>query len=62
MRIYNRHGMLVFHTTDINQPWDGRNIAGEPCPTGNYVWHLRYTSVTRPGAFREESGTVLLIR
>ncbi len=62
VRIYNRHGMLVFHTTDINQPWDGRNIAGEPCPTGNYVWHLRYTSVTRPGAFREESGTVLLIR
>ena len=62
VRIFNRHGMLVFYSTDFTEPWDGRNIAGEPCPTGNYVWHIRYVTVTRPGSFQEESGVVLLIR
>lgn len=62
LRIYNRRGMLVFYTDDFNQPWDGRNLNGEPCPTGSYVWHLRYTTVVLPGAFQEEKGAVLLIR
>lgn len=62
IRIYNRRGMLVFYSTDFGQPWDGRNIDGTPCPTGNYIWNLRYTAVTHPHAFREETGSVLLIR
>lgn len=62
LRIYNRRGMLVFHTDDFNQPWDGRSLTGEPCPSGSYVWHLRYSSVVRPGAYKEEKGAVLLIR
>lgn len=62
VRIYNRHGSLVFHSNDFNQPWDGRSLNGDPCPSGYYVWHLRYTSVTRPGAYQEETGTVLLLR
>ena len=62
LRIYNRRGMLVFIATDLNQPWDGRNLNGDPCPMGSYVWVLRYNAVTRPGAHMEASGSVLLLR
>ena len=62
IHIYNRNGFLVFHTSDYHQPWDGRNLNGDPCPMGSYVWHIRYEDVTRPGAFHETTGTVLLIR
>ncbi|MBR4804284.1 MAG: gliding motility-associated C-terminal domain-containing protein, partial [Bacteroidales bacterium] len=37
MRIYNRFGLLVFETNDINQPWDGR-YKGEIVPSGSYVY------------------------
>ena len=62
LRIYNRRGMLVFQTRDLAQPWDGNSIDGDPCPTGSYVWVLRYSAVTRPGATMETSGTILLLR
>ena len=41
MRIYNRFGLLVFETNDINQPWDGR-YKGEIVPSGSYVYLIRY--------------------
>ena len=62
LRIYNRRGMLVFHTTDLSKPWDGTSPSGDPCPMGNYVWVLHYSAVTRPGATMEASGSVLLLR
>lgn len=62
IHIFNRYGGLVFSTNDFQQPWDGRNLKGEPCPSGNYVWHIRYTTVVRPNSYKEATGSVLLIR
>lgn len=41
MRIYDRWGKLLYLTSDINQPWDGR-VQGseETVPTGVYVWRV----------------------
>ncbi len=41
MRIYNRFGLLVFETTDINQPWDGK-YKGKLVPSGCYVYMIHY--------------------
>lgn len=60
--IYNRDGLLVFHTTDIEQGWDGRRADGTLCPQGDYVWKLEYYSKVHPTAKDIEVGTVLLLK
>lgn len=56
--IYNRWGQAVFETTDINQPWDGKNQ-----PAGVYVWKLTFkrNKLTTDAAF-DYTGLVLLLR
>lgn len=67
--IYNRWGELVFHTTDMNQCWDGNiDHNGKPYPAGTYFYILEVTE----GKFSQDqnvtsqkyktSGTVTLIR
>ncbi len=60
--IYNRNGMLVFRSSNIHAAWDGRDLNGNPCPVGNYVWKIRYRSQMHPTSFHEKTGSVLLIR
>ncbi len=60
--IYNRDGILVFQTTDIEQGWDGRDLNGTLCPQGSYVWRLLYHTVARPNKLRTSTGSVLLLR
>ena len=60
--IYNREGSLVFSAEDINSPWNGNNLTGSPCPTGNYVYRIRYSTVYQPTSYQSLVGTVLLIR
>ena len=57
--IYNRWGLEVWSSTDINELWDG-TCDGEPLPQGAYVyqWHLKDTSDYR----KNGTGTVLLLR
>ena len=55
-------GALVFHASDINSPWDGRSLTGDLCPTGNYVYQIRYSTVYQPSAYQSMVGTVLLLR
>lgn len=62
INIYNRRGMLVYHSTDINAGWDGRDMHGYPCPPGSYVYHLRYSTVYKPNAYQKAIGSVMLIR
>lgn len=57
--IYTRRGQLVFHTTDVNDLWDG-TCEGRPLPQAAYVyyWHVRdHVDYNKSGA-----GTVTLIR
>ena len=59
LTIYDRHGQMVFSTTDPAGTWDG-TFGGHPCPQGAYVYHW---SVTDPYGFRKTgSGTVTLLR
>lgn len=57
--IYNRHGQLIFSTSDPTETWDG-TYGGRPCPQGAYVYHW---SLADPYGFRQGgTGTVTLLR
>ena len=64
MYIYSRSGMLVYETDDITKGWDGKDMNGELCPSGVYVWKIIYkgNSPTSPGIEFTRSGVVTLIR
>lgn len=57
--IYNRFGQVVFHTTDINQGWDG-NIAGNIQNQGSYAWTCTFQLDDEKAVVKK--GTVTLIR
>lgn len=59
LNIYDRSGLLVFHTTDIEQGWDG-TYNGELLPMGAYVYiaHCRYSNNIE----KLIKGTVLLLK
>lgn len=59
--IYNREGLLMFHTNDLSIPWDGTHN-GRPCVQGAYAWRLRYLADDNRVHHQETIGTVLLIR
>ena len=59
--IYNRRGLLVYHSNDIDECWDGKH-KGKPCPAATYVYRIHYTTKSRPNDSNEKSGTVLLVR
>ena len=60
--IYNRQGLLVFHSTDTEQGWDGRNSSGTECMQGAYVYYYRYSLDSNPKNINDGHGTVTLIR
>ncbi len=60
--IYNRDGLLMYRTTDLDTGWDGRNRSGAVCPQGNYVWKLRYSTTEQPTRYKVEVGSVLLLK
>lgn len=64
MYIYARNGQLVFQTDDITKGWDGRDMNGELCPSGVYVWKVIYQGkgTISPGIEYTRSGAVTLIR
>ena len=59
--IFNRLGMKVFHSDDINQPWDGA-CNGLLCPTGTYTYTIDYSTNNSPNELLHHTGTVTLIR
>lgn len=61
LTVYNRQGLLVFSTTDLENGWDGTHN-GAPCPQGAYVWHLRFRSAEKPKQWQSCIGTVTLLR
>ena len=61
LTLYNRQGLLVYTTTEIETGWDGTHNE-TPCPQGAYVWHLRLRSIDRPDDWRTFIGTVTLLR
>lgn len=57
--IYNRWGMKVFETKDINQGWDG-SYNGEAQPLGVYVYVAE--GITATGKTFKKQGNITLIR
>jgi gliding motility-associated-like protein len=58
--VFNLWGNLLFETNDINSlGWDGF-LAGEPQPSGNYVFKAVLES--EAGDYLEKSGTFMLVR
>lgn len=58
--IYDRRGMLVYHTTDIGQGWDGTS-GGIKCRQEAYAYTCRYRLKQEQG-YQTHTGTVLLLR
>jgi gliding motility-associated-like protein len=59
MEIYNRWGELLFHTSDLEDGWDGV-FKGSLSPEDTYVFKI---SATDPnGRVVVENGTVNLLR
>lgn len=59
--IYTRGGILVWHSEDINDTWDG-TYQGLPCPQDAYVWIVHYRDQTAPNNLLSQKGTVVLLR
>ena len=59
VRVYNRWGVLVFESNDMNNPgWDGM-YKGNPAPADVYIWEVR---VGLGDQVKPETGQVTLIR
>ena len=61
MWIYDRRGSLVFHSTSIDQKWDGTS-GGRICPQAAYAYKCRYTTILTPRGWQTKLGTVTLLR
>ncbi|MBL7926466.1 MAG: gliding motility-associated C-terminal domain-containing protein [Bacteroidia bacterium] len=40
MKIFNRHGQLIYNTSNMNFAWDGKDDNGNTVQEGNYVYEL----------------------
>ncbi len=61
MMIFDRWGRLIFHTSDYQEGWRGRDDNSfEPMPVGTYIYKIRITE----GSFEpiELEGSVILLR
>ena len=58
--IYNREGMLVFHSNDVSDSWDGTHN-GKYCPQGAYVYIIRYSFRNQKSETLVRKGNVLII-
>lgn len=61
LKIFDRYGVLVFQTDDVDTGWDG-TCQGRNCKTGTYVYHCRYIDETTPNGYQHITGTVTLVR
>ena len=59
LMIFDRWGVKVFSTTDLQAGWDG-TYRGEPCKQDVYVWKISLSSLN--GEMKTMSGQVLLSR
>lgn len=60
LRVFDRWGVEVFASNDINTPWDGASYTGKEMPDGVYVY--RITLIGESGDEVERLGTITLLR
>src|SRR5690606_25784474 len=61
MRIYNRSGELLFHTTDIEEGWDG-SVNGSDYFAINEIYVVEYMAESYEGEKTEGTTHVTIIR
>ena len=59
--IYDRRGVIVWHSTDPKEGWDGKHN-GTMLPIGVYTYICRYTYNYQPNNTLVRKGTITLIR
>jgi gliding motility-associated-like protein len=57
MQVFDRWGVLVCETHDLNSGWDG-TFSGQPCPEGTYVWTITFRLANE----KQFKGILTLIR
>ena len=63
MWIYNREGLIVFHSTTQEEKWNGKHQGTDTdCPSAAYVYRVNYTLKGSPEAPLTKVGTVMLLR
>lgn len=60
--IYARNGVLVWHSDNPSEGWDGTSKRGSLCPQATYTWILRYVLNSQPKLTKKAIGTVILLR
>ena len=60
IKIYNRWGLLIFESSDISNPWNGK-INGSAADDGTYYYILKFTSSCSK-APTEDKGFVTLLK
>ena len=60
LKIFNRHGRLVFESQHPDDQWNGKLPNGKPAAMGNYIWIAIYYDIQN---FKhKQQGQVMLIR
>lgn len=60
IEIFNRDGILVFHSDDVNNSWNG-TFNGKYCPQGAYVYIIRYSFRNQKGETLVRKGNVVIV-
>lgn len=62
MWIFDNNGIQIFHTTGLNNGWNGsvQGGSGTVCPEGNYLYHANVTDVC--GYNHTYSGNIILLK
>lgn len=61
LTIFNRWGQMIYHSTDMEEGWDG-TMNGKDVQTGVYIWTLHYSTDVDPMTVHSEIGHVTLLR
>ena len=61
--VYNREGLIVFHSTSSDEYWDGKHQGtNADCPTAAYTYRVNYRYDANPEALQTKVGTITLLR
>ena len=61
--IYTREGLLVFHSTSLEDRWDGKHQStGADCKQESYAYRVNYRFASKPEELQTAVGLVLLLR
>lgn len=63
LTIFDRHGMVIYQSDDINAGWDGYSN-GKACPSGVYIYMVKFvgSGTSDPGTEKILTGKIVLVK